>query len=197
MKELLRLASLGKKLCVASSFALLSAGAFAAEPAAPGAVLLVVGTWGTQAEFKDIKVTSLDGKVLFQSADMKDMKGWSTEGGEWKVKDGVIGQSNGDTPAMAVLDKKVTDCVLTLKARKTGGDEGFLIAIQAENAQAHQWWNIAGWGNTQSGLEIPGLPDDKKDLVVDDTNGTTSRWKSRAQVFAVLLMAKSFTMWRT
>jgi alpha-L-arabinofuranosidase len=102
---------------------------------------------------------------------MKDMKGWSTEGGDWKVKDGVISQSNSDTPAMAVLDKKVTDCVLTLKARKTDGDEGFLIAIQAENAQAHQWWNIAGWGNTQSGLEIPGLPDERKDLEVD-----TGKW---------------------
>ena len=46
-----------------------------------------VGTWATQAEFKDIKVVQGD-KVLFQSDFSKGMKGWKTLGGRWETQDG-------------------------------------------------------------------------------------------------------------
>jgi alpha-L-arabinofuranosidase len=129
-----------------------------------------VGTWSTQAEFKDIQVVGADGKTsIFKSADLKDLKGWKTAGEGWAVKDGALVQTGSDTPAVALLDKNIEgDCTLTLKARKTDGDEGFLILFQAKGTSDKHWWNIAGWGNTQSALEGSDLSsDDKKDMVLD------------------------------
>ena len=64
---------------------------------------------------------------------------------------------------MVLLDKDIEgDCTLTLKARKTGGDEGFLILFQANGTSDKHWWNIGGWGNTQSGLEGSDLSSDDK-----------------------------------
>src|SRR4030095_1398167 len=40
-----------------------------------------VGTWNTAAEFKDIKVTAPDGKVLFQSDFSAGSDGWKMFGG--------------------------------------------------------------------------------------------------------------------
>ncbi|HBF32975.1 TPA: hypothetical protein DDW35_00290, partial [Candidatus Sumerlaeota bacterium] len=93
------LSSIWKKVCVVASLALASTGAFAADPAAVGPTGSVgLGTWSTQVEYKDIKVTGTDGKAIYETGVLKDMKEWATENGEWKVKDGVIVQSGEDTP---------------------------------------------------------------------------------------------------
>jgi alpha-L-arabinofuranosidase len=42
---------------------------------------------------------------------------------------------------------------LTLKARKLGGNEGFLIIFNAQPDNQLMWWNIGGWGNTKHALE--------------------------------------------
>ena len=53
-----------------------------------------VGTWSTQAEFKDIQVVGADGKTsIFNSAGLKDLKGWKTAGGGWAVKEAVSDRS--------------------------------------------------------------------------------------------------------
>ncbi|HBF35217.1 TPA: hypothetical protein DDW35_11720, partial [Candidatus Sumerlaeota bacterium] len=122
-------------------------------------------------EYKDIKVTGTDGKAIYETGVLKDMKEWATENGEWKVKDGVIVQSGEDTPALAILDKNIpAEYVLTLKARKTGGAEGFLILFNAKNFSDRAWWNIAGWGNTQHALDGSGfsVDDTKKEGTVED-----------------------------
>ena len=51
-------------------------------------------------------------------------------------------------------DPKWTDYTVTLKARKTGGKEGFLILWHATDGDNYNWWNIGGWGNTRTQCEV-------------------------------------------
>jgi alpha-L-arabinofuranosidase len=112
-----------------------------------------LGTWNTQAEFKDIKVES-DGKVLFSAQEPKDLEGWKPLGGSWEAKDGVIRQTGpGDNRRITVGDSNWKDYVLTLKARKLGGDEGFLIMFHVEDPQNWLWLNLGGWNNTSHAIE--------------------------------------------
>ena len=115
-----------------------------------------VGTWATQAEFKDIKVTQGD-KVLFQSDFSQGLNGWRTHHGKWQVKDGALQQTEIKENVRAIAgDKSWKDYTLTLKARKLGGAEGFLILFNMQDEHAKTWWNIGGWGNARHGLELAG-----------------------------------------
>jgi len=115
-----------------------------------------VGTWSTQAEFKDIKVTRGD-KALLQCDFAAGTKGWKLNGGDWKVQDGALRQTGGGDNLRAITgDAKWTDYTYTLKARKTGGAEGFIILFGLENETDKSWWNIGGWRNTGHAIQMPG-----------------------------------------
>lgn len=122
-----------------------------------------VGTWSTQAEFKDIVVTGSDGKILYSSDFAKNgKKGWRfPTGGDWMAADGVLRQTSNTNGARAVIgDAKWKDYTLTLKARKLSGHEGFLILFGLQGRATHKsWWNIGGWGNRRHALEAGGLDD--------------------------------------
>ena len=62
-------------------------------------------------------------------------------------------------------DKAWNNYTYSLKARKLGGAEGFLIPFLVKDENAKSWWNIGGWGNTrhahrdgrnQSATDVPG-----------------------------------------
>ena len=109
-----------------------------------------LGTWNTQAEFKDIKVTKGD-QTLFAGDFSKDSEGWKTVHGQWKVKDGALQQTSNDSDCLATAgDPSWTDYTLTLKARKLGGNEGFLIIFNVQDENELMWWNLGGWGNTKA-----------------------------------------------
>lgn len=114
-----------------------------------------VGTWRTQAEFRDITVKE-GGRVLFKSA--RDLEGWEKYSGDWSAADGVFAQGGNEEGAVILAgDLSWRDYTLNLKARKTGGDEGFLILFHSADAKERCWWNIGGWGNTAHGLEVRGF----------------------------------------
>jgi alpha-L-arabinofuranosidase len=46
--------------------------------------------------------------------------------------------------------------VLSLRARKLGGAEGFLILCRVQDENQKSWWNIGGWGNSRHAIEIGG-----------------------------------------
>ena len=48
---------------------------------------------------------------------------------------------------------------LNLKARKTGGAEGFLIGFLTHKSRPKLWWNLGGWGNSAHGVEGAGNVD--------------------------------------
>jgi alpha-L-arabinofuranosidase len=131
-----------------------------------------VGTWKTQAEFKDIKVTAPDGQVLFTSDFRTNSDGWKLLGGDWQVAGGVLRQNSGNENVRAVTgNKSWTDYSLTLKARKLGGTEGFLVLFHINDDWTKNWWNIGGWGNIANGIE-------QGDNIVTRTPGSieTDRW---------------------
>ncbi len=130
-----------------------------------------VGTWQTQAEYKDIKVVSGD-RTLFESSFADGTKGWRLHGGQWKTEDGVLRQTANNENVRAIFgDKKWTDYTLTLKARKLGGAEGFLILFNVQDDGAKSWWNIGGWGNKRHAIEMAGVSDHSVNGAIE-----TNRW---------------------
>jgi alpha-L-arabinofuranosidase len=112
-----------------------------------------VGTWNTQAEFKDVKVTS-NGKTLYVSDFSQGAKGWKPDAGKWNIVGEALQQSGEGTKLRAFYgDSLWTDYTLTLKARKLGGNEGFLILFSVKDNENYTWWNIGGWNNTNSAIE--------------------------------------------
>ena len=122
------------------------------EPTETRSGLIGVGTWSTQAEFKEIKVTRGD-KILFEG-----QQGWRFASGDWRWDGDVLRQAGRETNLRAYAGaKEWKDYTLTLKARKLGGAEGFLITFAALDEKGKSWWNIGGWGNKQHGLELRGI----------------------------------------
>jgi alpha-L-arabinofuranosidase len=117
-----------------------------------------VGTWATQAEFKDIMVTR-DGQTLFSSDFANGTKGWKLLGeGDWRTENGVLRQnSTADNVRAIAGDKSWTNYTYSLKARKLGGAEGFLILFNVQDENTTSWWNLGGWGNTRHGIEMNGI----------------------------------------
>jgi len=130
-----------------------------------------VGTWLTQAEFKDIKVTK-GGQTLF-SCDFADgTKGWRLLGGDWRAQDGVLRQNSSADNVRAIAgDKSWTDYTYSLKARKLSGAEGFLILFRVQDENRKSWWNLGGWGNARHAIEMGGI-------IGNDVSGSieTGRW---------------------
>lgn len=122
--------------------------------AVPDGGAVGVGTWQTQAEFKDIKVTR-HGETLAAPA-LNDTQGWKLLGdGQWQATGGVLRQTSPAANVRAIFgDRTWTDYTLSLKARKLGGAEGFLILFGVGSETAKSWWNLGGWGNTALGLEL-------------------------------------------
>ena len=113
-----------------------------------------VGTWNTQAEYKDLKVTQGD-KVLLESSFASDAAGWKPAGGEWKVQDGAYRQMRLEPDDRSVAgDPAWTDYTLSLKGRKLSGAEGFLIMVHVADHDNFAWWNLGGWGNSKHAIEV-------------------------------------------
>lgn len=111
-----------------------------------------VGTWGTSAEFRDVRVEKA-GKTVYASDFQTNVTGWTTEGGRWSVEDGALRQAGNVNGFQYFGAEDWSDYTLTLKARKLRGPEGFLIVFGHKGGDRY-WWNLGGWGNTQHGLEM-------------------------------------------
>jgi alpha-L-arabinofuranosidase len=137
----------------------------------PKSGFIGVGTWLTQAEFKDIKVTR--GNETLFTCDFSDgTQGWQLHGGAWAVQDGALRQMANAVNVRAFAgNKSWNNYTYSLKARKLGGAEGFLIPFLVQDEDVKSWWNIGGWGNTRHGLELEGV-------VAKDVPGSieTGRW---------------------
>ena len=114
-----------------------------------------VGTWKTRAEFKDLRVTQGD-KLLFASDFRQGTDRWKfLGGGDWHTVGDVLRQDSESEFIRAVAgDKSWTDYSLSVKARKLGGQEGFLVLFRVNNDDDKCWWNIGGWNNSMHGIEM-------------------------------------------
>ncbi len=105
-----------------------------------------VGTWGTNAEFKDIEV--IHGGVTAHGSNLR------SESGNW-TKDGDVYRQTGNTLGARMFfgDPNWTSYRVRLKARKISGDEGFLVTVGRKDARNFIWLNLGGWGNTLHAIE--------------------------------------------
>jgi alpha-N-arabinofuranosidase len=113
-----------------------------------------LGTWHTAAEYKDLKVTA-DGKTLLESDFPTGIKGWTPVGGQWLTGDGVLKQTDVSSDFRIIAgDRNWEDYTLEVKARKTAGEEGFLIMFHVKDQSHYNWFNVGGWKNRKSGIEM-------------------------------------------
>jgi len=115
-----------------------------------------LGTWNNSAEFKDLKVVSSTGKLLYQNNFKKNIDDWNKIGkGEWSVKDGVLRQlAIAQNITAFVGDVTWSDYTITLKARKLSGENGFQIYFRNENENQRLRWDLGGYGNSVHQMEI-------------------------------------------
>ena len=115
-----------------------------------------LSTWATSAAYDDVKVTDADGKTLLTDDFSGDASKWThTGGGSWSIQDGQYVQT--DTAAENTMVSAGApswhDYDLHVKATKKSGKEGFLVAFGVKDTGNYYWWNLGGWGNTQSAVE--------------------------------------------
>lgn len=113
-----------------------------------------LGTWATSANYSNLTVTNGQGSTVF-SDNFANTANWTPGAGNWTAAANVYTQSSTTLTDCRSIGAVITDSVYTysLKARKTGGGEGFLIVFGYKDSNNFYWWNIAGWGNTQHAIE--------------------------------------------
>ncbi len=71
------------------------------------------------------------------------------------MQDGAYRQTDSQKPATAFAGGTFgNDYVLSLKARKLSGAEGFIINVRDEAVGIRVQWNLGGWGNQQHGVLV-------------------------------------------
>ena len=124
-----------------------------------------LGTWWTQAEFDNVKVVSNEnGRTLRQDKFTLPTNFWwnwlEITDGDWKIKNGKLQQTNdwhayNPLGAISVFgDEDWSNYTYTFEATKTKGGEGFLIPFLYEDENNMFFWNIGGWNNTKSAVQI-------------------------------------------
>jgi alpha-L-arabinofuranosidase len=114
-----------------------------------------LGTWKNAAEFKDLKVVTPDGTVLYQNDFSKNIDDWTKTGnGIWSVQDGVLKQSSLAQGVTAYVgEDSWKDYTLTVKARKLYGENGFQIYFHNPGKRGRNRWDLGGYNNTVNEMQ--------------------------------------------
>lgn len=108
-----------------------------------------IGTWRTGIE---VESATLNGKPL-------DFEDWKVLDGDFRnTEDGNYAQLDRNLEAAVSVAPQSTDgekAVYEVRARKTGGSEGFLMVFGYENEDSYYWWNVGGWRNTEHAIQRP------------------------------------------
>lgn len=120
-----------------------------------------LGAWHTQTEFKELRIHDEQGKLVY-SDDFQTLESWDTPGiGAWRAENGVLRQTDpGRSPAMLLLKTpELKTGRVTLKARRVGGSEGFLMFFNASNIDRFLFCNYGAAGNSFSAIQDRGVPE--------------------------------------
>ena len=107
-------------------------------------------TWGTKASYQFVEISESDKSDKLDESDKGE-----TLRGTWNVSDGVVSQTSMAEGCIYIDGHMVkTDHYrFKAKARKDGGNEGFMLVFNYQDPDNYCWLNLGGWGNTQHGLE--------------------------------------------
>jgi alpha-L-arabinofuranosidase len=114
-----------------------------------------VGSWSTAVQYTNITVVS-NGVTLYQSDFVNQgTTGWRVYNGTWGASGGLYQQTSTSTTdcRSTTGNTNWANYTITLRARKTGGSEGFTILFNWLDDNNWTWLNIGGWGNTLTGIE--------------------------------------------
>ena len=113
-----------------------------------------LGSWNTSVQYTNIVVTS-NGVTIYQSDFVNSgTNGWRVHNGNWAVNGGVYQQTTITTDCRSTTgNTNWANYTITLRARKVGGSEGFLILFNWLDDNNWTWFNIGGWNNTQTAIE--------------------------------------------
>lgn len=120
-----------------------------------------LGAWNTQTEFKELRIYDNQGQLVY-SDDFKSLENWNAPGiGQWRAENGVLRQTGeGHSPAMLLLKTpELKTGRVSLKARRVGGSEGFLMIFNASSADRFLFCNYGAAGNAFSAIQDRGAPD--------------------------------------
>jgi alpha-L-arabinofuranosidase len=149
-------------------------------PIVSGPITGAVGlsTWATSAAYDNVSVVSANGDTLLTDDFSGDDSQWThvTNVGTWAIENGAFVQS--DTAAQNTMvtagDPAWRDYDLHVTATKRAGVEGFLVAFGVKDTGNYYWWNLGGFGNTQSVVE-KATDGAKQSMIADDTRIETGR----------------------
>ncbi|WP_405467296.1 alpha-L-arabinofuranosidase C-terminal domain-containing protein [Streptomyces canus] len=116
---------------------------------------------GTRAEFTDVSVGPLSG----ESEPAPDLGDWQAESGVWEpYGEGGVRQTATGTDARLLLPDAVDGLsyVLSVRARKTDGAEGFVLGFAGTSPGNWCHWTLGGWENRSTWLQRvdDGVPDE-------------------------------------
>ena len=135
-----------------------------------------LGSWNTQVQYTNVVVTS-NGVTLYQSDFTSGAAGWKVYNGAWSTTTGLYQQTAITTDCRTTTgDTNWNNYTISLRARKTGGNEGFLILFNWQDDNNWTWWNIGGWNNTLDGVEQ--MVNGSKTLIGSQVAGSinTNQW---------------------
>jgi alpha-L-arabinofuranosidase len=114
-----------------------------------------LGSWNTSVEYADVQVTSNNVILFKDDFAAQRTKAWHLFNGDWNLSNGSFGQRNNSlTDCRATTgDTNWANYTITLHARKTGGDEGFLILFNFLDDNNWTWLNVGGWHNSATAVE--------------------------------------------
>lgn len=124
-----------------------------ASTVAPRTSRVGVATWGTQASFRWMGFQTKGGCTMTKGDEQHPIDFVS---GEWQLNDGQLSQTSEKENCLAIGTPKITadgTYELHLKARKDGGNEGFMVVFNYVDKDNYCWANFGGWGNTLHGIE--------------------------------------------
>ncbi|WP_128435006.1 alpha-L-arabinofuranosidase C-terminal domain-containing protein [Streptomyces cyaneus] len=115
----------------------------------------------TRAEFTDVSIGPLSG----EPEPAPDFGDWQAESGTWEpYGEGGVRQTATGTDARLLLPDAVDgpSYVLSVRARKTDGAEGFVLGFAGTSPGNWCHWTLGGWGNRSTWLQRvdDGVPDE-------------------------------------
>jgi len=132
------------------------------NPLPHGAIGL--GSWSTSVQYSNVVVTS-NGVTLYQSDFLNSgTNGWRVFLGDWSTLGGIYQQTSTLADCRSTTgDTNWANYTISLRARKLGGSEGFLILFNWTDDNNWTWLNLGGWNNSQHSVE-QNLNGSKSDL---------------------------------